>query len=478
MAVALFSHQKTRMSKLCDRLSTYLICNYIMATIKVLKKCVAPCPHRIAMEDSHELCVLCLGTEHARAALTGSDCVHCQRLTITKLRSRLAVFTNLGTRASAHRVSGPVSAANVASANERAAAAVRPHSEQPILDTKPDLVTTSSQNENQLPASKKLNVRSAQHVIPVKHQGYFEMLDVVTRAVARLSIDWPRDPIEKPSRLNGMFLIGDQAHPSKQSLPFLPDTHRELSRSWKTPYVAPVYNPVLSFSSNVMGLKEHGYVAMPKVEQALGNHLSPSTASFFCTPTLPPGPSQVTSCLVGKAYKAAGQAGGALHTLSVLQAYQARMLEDLDTGKGIGPEAVTEVRKAIDLSLRTIKQTAHAIGYSMATMVVTERHLWLDLSSLNKRDKIFLLNAPISPSGLFGDAVDAVLERFEEDKKLFPVLRQFLPRRVQEPATSPSRQWHELRTYREDLKASVAARLPPPRRKRARRHARCFSDGL
>lgn len=435
-----------------------------------------PCTHRIAMEDTHEFCILCLGAEHARAALAGSDCAHCQRFTVPKLRSRLAVFTNLETRASAPRVSGPVSAeaVSMASANERAAAGVRPHSEQPILDAKPDLVTTSSLNENQLPASKRLNIRSAQHVIPAKHQGYFEMLDVVTRAVARLSLDWPRDPIEKPNRLNGMYIIADQAHPSKQSLPFLPDTHRELSRSWKTPYAALVYHPVLSFSSNVVGLKEHGYVAMPKVEQALGNHLSPSTASFFCTPTLPPGPSQVTSRLVGKAYKAAGQAGGALHTLSVLQAYQAKLLKDLDTGKGIGPEAVTEVRKAIDLSLRTIKQTAQAIGYSMAAMVVTERHLWLDLSSLKESDKIFLLNAPISPFGLFGNAVDEVLERFEQDKRLFPVLRQFLPRRVQEPAASPSRHWHELRTYREDLKASVAARLPPPRRRRARCHARRF----
>ncbi len=43
------------------------------------------------------------------------------------------------------------------------------------------------------------------------------------------------------------------------------------------------------------------------------------------------------------AYAAAGQAGAALHTMSVLQAYQADLLKVLDQGKGLPPEAVTEL---------------------------------------------------------------------------------------------------------------------------------------
>lgn len=45
----------------------------------------------------------------------------------------------------------------------------------------------------------------------------------------------------------------------------------------------------------------------------------------------------------------AGQAGGSLHTMSVLQAYQADLLEEFDTGEGIGPEAVKELRRATGL---------------------------------------------------------------------------------------------------------------------------------
>ncbi len=40
----------------------------------------------------------------------------------------------------------------------------------------------------------------------------------------------------------------------------------------------------------------------------------------------------------------------------------------------------------------------------MAAMVAMERHVWLNLSGIKKKDRAFLLDAPISPSVLFGDA--------------------------------------------------------------------------
>ncbi len=53
----------------------------------------------------------------------------------------------------------------------------------------------------------------------------------------------------------------------------------------------------------------------------------------------------------------------------------------------------------------------------MAALVATERHLWLDLSNIKGKDKNFLMDAPISPSGLFGGAVNSVVERFQESAK-------------------------------------------------------------
>ncbi len=66
----------------------------------------------------------------------------------------------------------------------------------------------------------------------------------------------------------------------------------------------------------------------------------------------------------------------------------------------------------------------------MAAPVVTERHLWLNLSQIKDKDRAFLLNAPISPSGLFGGAVNSVVDRFLETKKQAAV-QQYLPRQCQ-----------------------------------------------
>ncbi len=54
---------------------------------------------------------------------------------------------------------------------------------------------------------------------------------------------------------------------------------------------------------------------------------------------------------------------------------------------------------ATDLALRATKSTAQAIGRSVASLVVLERHLWLTLTEIKDADKVSFLDAPISPSG-------------------------------------------------------------------------------
>ncbi len=58
-----------------------------------------------------------------------------------------------------------------------------------------------------------------------------------------------------------------------------------------------------------------------------------------------------------KAYTAAGQAGGCLHTMAVLQAYQADLLKEMDEGDDIKNDDIAELRRATDLSLRATKET-------------------------------------------------------------------------------------------------------------------------
>ncbi len=74
-------------------------------------------------------------------------------------------------------------------------------------------------------------------------------------------------------------------------------------------------------------------------------------------------------------YATAGQAVASLHTMAVLQAYQADLLKDLAKGQGLSPDEIAELRRTTDLALHATKQAATAMGRSMAAMVVTERHV-------------------------------------------------------------------------------------------------------
>ncbi len=245
------------------------------------------------------------------------------------------------------------------------------------------------------------------------------------------------------------------------SLPFLPDLHAEVEREWKK-----------TFSSRIHWFQHTSYAnieGMPPVEETLASYLSVGETSSLKAPSLPSKPLQETSRLNGRAYAAAGQAVTSLHTMAVLQAYQVDLLKDLDKGQGLSPDEVAELCRTTDLALRATKQAATAMGRSMAAMVVTERHLWMNLADIGKKEKGFLLDAPVSPSELFGTSVETVVEKFREAKAHSAAFKTFIPRRSRSepeqrrgPGPSPSgdQRWAQ--------KAIVAARAPPPAAGRAR----------
>ncbi len=101
-----------------------------------------------------------------------------------------------------------------------------------------------------------------------------------------------------------------------------------------------------------------------------------------------------------------------------------------------------ELRRATDLALRATKHTARAVGRSMAASVAAERHLWLNLTEIRETE-VFLMDAPISQSGLFGEAVSTVVDKFRSAKTQSAALKQFMPRRSRDystPSSSVSRE--------------------------------------
>ncbi len=143
-----------------------------------------------------------------------------------------------------------------------------------------------------------------------------------------------------------------------------------------------------------------------------------------------------SSALTGSAYAACGEAASALHAMALLQVHQAKALRDLHEG-GHDPGVLSELRTATDLALRATKVTARSLGRAMSTMVVQERHIWLCLADMKEADKARFLNAPVSQTGLFGDAVENFAQQFSAAQKQTEAIRHILPRRAAAASTRP-----------------------------------------
>ncbi|KAI2664245.1 Transposon Ty3-G Gag-Pol polyprotein [Labeo rohita] len=272
------------------------------------------------------------------------DSPHYELLPLRTLRSRKALFEE-GAFTSVPRGSGPASAE----------AGRRLHSWGSQLDLFGSLLRGTG-STLRLSSSEEVDIESVEEA-PQSVQ-YEELLEVVTRAVEKLKIDWPAESQSElqKSKLDERFLPS-RPPSARRSLPFFPDLHTEVSRSWSSPFSARLFIPASYNYGNIAGLDERGYRAMPRVEQTLASYLSPGSASSLKAPALPSKPLRVTSALVGKGYTAAGQAGACLHTVSVLQAYQADLLKELDEGEEINETDIVELRRRRERVVQRSKTT-------------------------------------------------------------------------------------------------------------------------
>ncbi len=165
------------------------------------------------------------------------------------------------------------------------------------------------------------------------------------------------------------------------------------------------------------------------MEETLASYVSVGGPSSLKAPSLPSKPLQETSPLNGRAYAAADQAVALLHSMAVLQVYQADLLKDLDKCQKLSPDEVAELRHTMDLAFHATKQAATVMGRSMAAMVVMERHLCVNLADIGKKEKCFLLDAPVSPSELFSTSIEMMVEKFREAKACSAAFKTFIPRR-------------------------------------------------
>lgn len=448
------------------------------------------CPHSRDKGDRHRFCIVCLGREHAEAALSGgSTCEFCAELTLAKITKRSAYWTRREAREAAaqaeeiptaegstdHDMEGhdcrEPATANPAptlpsggssrheAAGELAAPApharVRSHHEavelprgfhdQPL----PELVFGQESEEQPEDFSdaegyygeyeEEVVEESRASSPPVGSRTLgLQLHEVATRAASKLGLPLPTPPSTEMSLLDGEYYAGPQT-PAPCPIPFFPEVHRELVKTWSNPYSARAPVPGFAAYMHMDQAKECGYLSFPPVEDTVASYLSPSSPALRLgrKPLLPSPVARLQATLAEKSYLAAGQAACSINTAALLQRYQAKLLTELSNTLDAESELVVELRRATDLSLRLTRCSSQAVGRAMGAAVATQRSLWLSLAQLSEREKAPLLDAPVSAEGVFGDAVGTMTAKFEVEQKSREAFMAWMPRSRGEPRGPP-----------------------------------------
>ncbi len=94
----------------------------------------------------------------------------------------------------------------------------------------------------------------------------------------------------------------------------------------------------------------------------------------------------------------------------------------------------------------------------------------MNLTDIGEEEKRFLLDAPVSPSELFGTSVETVVDKFKEAKARSAAYKSCIPRRSRsepEHRRRPGPSWSAGR--RQGQVTSVANRGHPPRKNKSQR---------
>ncbi len=217
------------------------------------------CRGDLHADDGHSECVSCLGKAHADAALAGSDCSHCESISLASLRTRIAFFSESDPAPRALPFSssqGPVRKKQRGRGFQRLVeseltpaqiprASFSPHRElSPVLFIQPDqrpsasvsdLVSFGGSDDELADDSMSLVASDAEELcgsvtdpapsgLPAPSAAKAgmdaELFRVLSKAVEELGLEW--SPPEEPSRsrLDEWFLPGRRQAPQQRPSPF------------------------------------------------------------------------------------------------------------------------------------------------------------------------------------------------------------------------------------------------------------------
>ncbi len=424
--------------------------------------------------SQHDHCLSCLDIEHAEAAFVDESCPHCGGMTVAGLRTRLRFLKRGGVPVPLPRSRVPPGGyrGEATSGSSRAGLTVTVRNSPPKTARAPPVTGTSLTMELPreragpshgggvlllsfgAPPDDRMSIATSEGEsdqsgddgsVPLPPSGRPavpdsdpEMVAILARAAESVGLEWRPPLCPEPSRLDDWFLgVARAGSQGPTPVPFFPEVHDELTGTWTVPFTARNRSSGSSSLATLDGGAARGYTEVPPVERSVAMQLCPRTASTWRgNPLLPSRACRHSSALSVSAYAACGEAASALHAMALLQVHQAKALRDLHEG-GHDPGVLSELRTATDLALRATKVTARSLGRAMSTMVVQERHLWLCLADMKEVDKARFLNAPVSQTGLFGDAVENFAQQFSAAQKQTEAIRHILPRRAAAASTRP-----------------------------------------
>ncbi len=258
---------------------------FVMAS--VCKICAGP----IEPLDHHLHCVACLGLAHAEAALDESDCGHCADLPVLVVGppspgGGSAVLPCRRTQRSPHSpISFPEDCFRPPSNIEGFVSFSHEEGDEAMSISASEKEDWAGSEPEQLSSSEPSDLQD-------------ELMRVLSKAVQELELTWnpPEEPVR--SKLDSWYFRSTRKADLRASVPFFPDVHEQLVKTWPAPQSARVHSNTQAMFSHVDGAEAHGYVRSPPVEETVAAHLCPAAAKTLGSDiSLPSKPCRTTAHL-------------------------------------------------------------------------------------------------------------------------------------------------------------------------------------
>ncbi|KAJ8007829.1 hypothetical protein DPEC_G00098260 [Dallia pectoralis] len=402
--------------------------------------------------DPHDQCVACLGSDHARDGLLDPpECPSCVLLTMPRRRERRGFFDEVvplrAVLSSDSEDSGEEEESS--SEEERVAGSVRP-----VAPRQPPPAVSCVPRDRRSMREEDMDMSPIDtSPTPVPRPSLrSEFIGLIEGAALRMGIPLaPLPPAEEFDSMTGGPWSERVREPEPEA-PCLPALAKYAEAAWREPLMARAPARAYMPFTRVAGRGEAITSATPKLERAMSAHLLPPKDWF-------------TAQLVDKCFQFGAQSVAAANNLALM----AGAISRITTGAtSISAKELVDISRLSGTILHLNQAHAVCAGGTMATAAVTQRHLWLSLSSLKECQKAALLNAPVSTTGLFGEAVETAtltFKKVEADRILLswhrPLARASRPdasRRASKSGASAKR-----RVRRQKLEAAAETAAPAPR---------------